>query len=77
MTRSEKKDLLDILAQNYIYQKEQDKVWQREHGETYTLALGKLRGACMALKLDFEETDKDLTILTQNRRKTVTKIEKQ
>lgn len=70
-----RKELLNALAFNYLREKENNMVFDRENSQGYLIALGKLQGACMALNLDFEETDKGITIVTQNRRKIVTSIE--
>lgn len=76
MTTLERKELIDALAQNYIYEKAQNEVWQRENGYAYTLAFGKLQGTCMALQLDFEETQNCFTVFTRGKRKVITKINK-
>lgn len=70
-----RQELVKVLAQNYLSEKENDKVWQREHSTSYMLALGKLQGACMALNLDFEENQKGISIVTQCRRKVIATIE--
>lgn len=74
MTASEKKELVDTLAQNYISEKENDKVWQREKSSGHLLSLGKLLGVCTAFQFDVEETNKTLTIFTRSKRKIITKI---
>ncbi|WP_232698616.1 hypothetical protein [Brevibacillus daliensis] len=75
MTSSERKVLLDALALNYLIEKENSRVWQREKSSSYSKAQGELQGACMALNLDFEEQDGTLTIYTRNRRKIVAKVD--
>jgi hypothetical protein len=77
MTTLERKHLIDILVQNYIYEKEQNKIWQRERSQAYTLATGKLQGVCMALRLELEETKNCLTIFTASKKKIITKITKE
>jgi predicted hydrocarbon binding protein len=77
MSELERKELLDILIQKYIDEKNYNKVWQREESTGLTLALGKLLGACMAFKYDFEETENFLTIFTRNKRKIILKIKKE
>ena len=72
----DRKELLEALALNYIVTKENNIVFEREDSNSYAIALGKLQGACMALNLDFEETERDLTIVTQSRRKVIAKIDK-
>lgn len=75
MTTSKREELIYILAQNYLLEKVRNKVFQRENSESYTYAKGQLTGACMALNLDFEETNERIVIFTQGRKKYVTKVE--
>jgi hypothetical protein len=75
MKARERKELLDALAMNYLGEKRNNQVFGRENSQGYSIALGKLLGACMALNLDFEENDKGINIITQGRRKVVTTIE--
>lgn len=72
----ERKELLTALSINYLNEKENDRAWQRERSTSHVMALGKLQGACMALNLDFEESNKGICIVTQIRRKVITTIEK-
>jgi len=76
MTTIERKELLEILVLNYLYAKEQNIVFQRENDNSYAIALGKLQGVCMALNLDFEETENNVMVFTNSKKKIVTKIEK-
>jgi len=76
MKTSERKEFMDALATNYISEKVNSQVHGREQSREYYIALGKLSGACMALKLDYTETDKDLTIFTIERRNFITKVNK-
>ncbi|MFB5759039.1 hypothetical protein [Paenibacillus medicaginis] len=69
----EKKELLEVLAQDYIYEKEQNKVWQREDGFYYGIALGKLLGACTAFKYELNVSNDVIKIY--NRKQTVVEIE--
>ncbi|MCT8978288.1 hypothetical protein N4T77_17000 [Clostridium sp. CX1] len=75
MTTFEREELMYALAFNYLTEKMNDKVWQRERSQGYSMALGKLQGACMALKLDFSETENSVIVFTANREKLVTKVE--
>ncbi|MDC0764275.1 hypothetical protein POF51_26500 [Brevibacillus sp. AG] len=75
MTSSERKQLLDDLAIDFLIEKEKNIVWGREPSESYTFTKGKLVGACTALGLNFEESDGILTIFTRERRKIVTQVE--
>jgi len=67
VTLNEKKDLISALAQNYLFEKENDQVWQREHSFAYAMSLGKLLGACSALGYELEETKDYLTIISKKR----------
>ncbi|CAI8947936.1 conserved hypothetical protein [Brevibacillus sp. IT-7CA2] len=75
MTRMSRQDLLNGLAQNYLIEKEKNKIWNRENSSSYSIAQGQLTGACMALNLDFEESDRTVTIFTRDRKRVVTKME--
>lgn len=75
MTIFERKEFMDSLVTIYIAEKENSQVQGREESSGYYIALGRLQGACMALKLDFDETEDGLTIFTGSRRKIVTKID--
>lgn len=74
MTTSERKELIEALAQIYLCEKANNKVYQRESSQGYSIALGKLQGACMALKLDFEETKDSLSVFTRGKKKIITKV---
>lgn len=74
MTASERKELIYTLALNYLLEKENKKVWQREDNIGFTMARGKLTGACMAFELDYEEAENSLTIFTRGKKKVVTKV---
>ncbi len=76
LTVEDRKSLLEALVQNYLSEQENNKVQQRENSDGYSIALGKLIGACMALNLELEETDKAINILTRNRKKMIVKLEK-
>jgi len=76
MTISERKELMDTLATIYITEKRNSQVYEREESRGYYIALGKLQGACMALNLDFHETNKGLAIFTRSRRKIIVNIKK-
>jgi hypothetical protein len=73
VTLSDKKELIGILVQDYVAEREKNKVWGRENSSSYTFTKGKLVGACMALELEIEETKNFLII--KSRKKTITKIE--
>lgn len=71
----ERKELLTALAINYLAEKEQDRVYQREISTPHAMALGKFLGACMVLNLDFEENEKGITIVTHIKRKVIAMVE--
>lgn len=70
----EREKLLVALAFNYLREKENDIVWQRERSTSHAIALGKLQGACMALNLDYEENVEGISIVTQSRRKVIATV---
>jgi len=74
ITIIERKQLIDDLIYNYLSEKANNKVHQRERSQGLSMALGKLIGVCMAFKLDIEETKESVTILTREKKKIVTKI---
>lgn len=76
MNKRERKELMDALATNYLCEKRNNHVWQRENSVGYSIAFGKLQGACMALNLEFEENEKGVFVLTRNRRNVITTISK-
>ncbi|QUH20420.1 hypothetical protein [Alkaliphilus sp. B6464] len=76
MDARSRKELLDALAINYLCEKENNTVFERENSQGYSLALGKFQGACMALNLDFEESENGIVIVTQGARKVISAIKK-
>lgn len=75
MNAMEREELLYLLVSNYFYEKENNIVWQRENSTGFSIALGKLQGACMALNLDFEEKENEIVLFTQTSRKVVMTVE--
>lgn len=76
MTSQERKELLDILIKDYLHARQSNSVWQREESSTCSYTRGRLTGACLALKLEIDESDEVLTIYTNGRKRVVTRIEK-
>lgn len=76
MKIQERKELLYILIQDYLYHKDWDKGWQKEASPSHMIALGKLQGVCMALNLDFKETEKEFIVYIKDKRKVIIKVEK-
>jgi len=74
MTTSERKELIDTLATIYIAEKRNSQVYGRDESRGYYIALGKLQGACMALNLNFSETEDGLLVFTNGQKKIVTII---
>lgn len=75
MGANDRVEILQTLAITYLREKENSKVWHKDHSRGCLLALGKLQGACMAFDLDFEEVETGIVIFTRNRRKTVVNVE--
>jgi hypothetical protein len=75
MTSRERHELIAMLVQNYVIEKERCKVWDREITSSYAIAQGQLQGACMALNLDFEESQNVLTVYTNDNRKIVLTVD--
>jgi hypothetical protein len=67
VTLSEKRELIDELAQDYLYEKENNVVWRRENSFSYGVALGKLFGACKAFGFEIDETEEWLLIKNGSR----------
>lgn len=76
MKRQERKELLDTLIKDYLHARKNSIVWHREESSTNSYTRGRLTGACLALKLEIDESDEALTIYTNGRKKVVTRIEK-
>lgn len=74
MNVRERAEMMQTLAITYLREKELSKVWQRDDSRSCLLSSGKLQGACMALDLDFEESDKGIVIFTRSRRKSVVSV---
>ncbi|WP_220687696.1 hypothetical protein [Paenibacillus lautus] len=58
-----KREFVEVLARDYLYEREQNKVWQKENGFSYGLALGKLLGTCTAFEYEVNETTENLEII--------------
>ena len=52
MKAEEKRDLLFSLADAYVSEQSKNRVFGRENAEGYSMAKGKLIGACMAFEID-------------------------
>lgn len=72
----DRKDFMNSLIIDYIKEREINKVWQRENSSGYSIAIGKLQGACMALSLDYTETEDKITLFTASKKKIITVINK-
>lgn len=57
MKAKEKRDLLFSLTDTYVIEQNKNKVFDRENAEGYSVAKGKLIGACMAFEVDITEND--------------------
>ena len=75
MKSCDRDELIYALAFQYLGEKANDFVWQRERGEGYCFALGKLLGACTAFDLELEETDEYVSIFTRKNKKIIVKLE--
>lgn len=76
LNSADRKVLIQTLVQTYLIEKEQNQVSLRENSTAYSFATGKLIGACTAFKLDFEETENDVTVFTQSSKKIVCRMQK-
>lgn len=56
MTANEKNDFLYALVQNYVIEKQNNVVYNRDNAESYSYAKGRLNGALTAFDLDMVET---------------------
>lgn len=75
MTAFERNELLYVLIQDYLIEKNINEVFQRENAESYTYAKGKLIGACMAFGLELEVMKDRLTIFAKNKKIIVINVE--
>lgn len=66
MKSKEKQDLLFALADSYVSEQDKNKVFGRENSESYSVAKGKLIGACMALGVNIEEDDNSVILNSQS-----------
>lgn len=66
MKAKEKRDLLFSLADTYVIEQSKNKVFGRENSESYSVAKGKLIGACMALGVNIEEDDNSVILNSQS-----------
>ncbi len=73
-----RKIVIEALLINYLQARENNNIrGLREDSANFLMGLGELKGACMALELDWEETDTYLTVFTQKRKKIIVKILKE
>lgn len=68
MTARNRNEFLLFLVRDFICLKKETLVWAREDASGVLLAYGKLLGACMALELDYTETDTTCLIKSRGRR---------
>lgn len=61
----EKRDLLFSLADAYVSEQSKNRVFGRENAEGYSMAKGKLIGACMAFEIDIKENDKEVCLFSR------------
>ena len=71
LKKEDKIDLLYGLLYQYAYNKERDKVWQREPGRNTIYNEGRLIGALMAYEYDLIETEEYIKIITRKNRKEI------
>lgn len=72
MIASDRNRMLYVLAQNYVLDKNNSKVFGRESSASYYHSLGMLQGACMAFECDINETDTQIDIVTRKGKRLVT-----
>lgn len=65
MRAKEKRDLLFSLADAYVSEQSKNRVFGRENAEGYSIAKGKLIGACMAFEVDIEENAKEVCLFSR------------
>lgn len=75
MNSADRKVLIQTLVQDYLAEQERNRVFNRENSTGYSIATGKLVGACTAFNLDFEETETGVTVFTQSRKKIICSVE--
>lgn len=61
-------DLIEILINNYLYEKENDRVWHREDTFACGIALGKLMGFCMAFEYEIDFQPELITVSSKKGR---------
>lgn len=71
LKKEDKIDLLYGLLYQYAYNKERDKVWQRELSRNTIYNEGRLIGALMVYEYDLEETDNYIKIITRKNKKEI------
>ncbi|WP_097005312.1 hypothetical protein [Lacrimispora amygdalina] len=68
MTANERNDFLYGLVQNYVIEKQNNVVYNRDNAESYSYTKGRLNGALTALELDMVETPLYVIIETRQRK---------
>lgn len=62
----DKKDLIESCLNQYLGEKENNKVYGRENSEAYTYAKGKLIGVLTAFELDMVESSSHISVQARN-----------
>lgn len=75
MDKQDRDNLLFSLIQNYVFEKNNCVVYNREISPSLSYATGKLIGALTALNLDMVENDDSIIIMTRNKNKQVLKYD--
>ena len=73
INKKNREELIYVLVNDYLYQKEHNRVFGRENSSQLYITTGKLSGACMALGLSLEETANEIRVVTTIRRKLIYK----
>ena len=71
LKKEDKVDFLYGLLYQYAYNKERDKVWQREQSRSTIYNEGRLIGALMVYEYDLVETKEYIKIMTRKTRKEI------
>ena len=74
MNKEERNNLLYALGSKYIIGKNQRKLFCNVNGDNGEYDAGQLTGACMALELDFAETESTMIFSTQKTGKKIFEI---
>lgn len=75
MDKQDREDLLIALIRNYVLEKKECVVFNREIAESLSFATGKLIGALTVLELDMEEDDNFIIITTRKNKKQIIKFD--